>query len=129
MSLATQMLAAQRQATAAFIAMDPYTAVLIPVSRVKTPAGGFTEQDGVARVAQTFKLSAMGFDPAPTITVAGVERIITYHIIGPHDMTVEVGDYWVDAEGTRWDVVGFTEGWGYMTKALVSRHVPREARP
>lgn len=126
-TVSTAYLRAQRAATLAFIRDDPTTAALIPVTRVKTPTGGFTEQEGAARPEQTFKMSLLAFDAQPTITVAGVERVISYHLIGPHDMQIATGDYWLDADGTRWDVVGFTEGWGYMTKALISRHVPRSA--
>jgi hypothetical protein len=122
-------LEAQRKVTQQFIADDPTTAALIPVTRVATPGGGFTEQVGAPRAAQTFKLSEIGFEGQPTVTVAGVERIISYHLIGPHDMSIAVGDYWVDAAGTRYDVVAFSEGWDYMTKAMLSRHVPRQARP
>jgi hypothetical protein len=125
----TTTLEAQRMVTAAFIVDDPTTAALIPVARVATSGGGFTEQAGTPRVEQTFKMSLLAYDQRPTLTVAGVERIADYHLIGPHDMIIEVGDYWVDTAGTRWDVVGFTEGWDYMTKAFVSRHVPRDARP
>lgn len=122
-------LTTQRDVTAAFIADDPTTAALIPSTRVNTPAGGFTETSGTPRTPQTFKLSLLAYDQRPTVTLAGVERVIDYHLIGPYDMAIEVGDYWVDAEGTRYDVVGFSEGWGYETKAFVSRHVPRTARP
>lgn len=123
-----QTLAALRAGTAAFIADDPTTAVLTPVTRVKTTGGGFTEQNGTPRPAQTFKLSELNFGTPPLVTVAGVERVVDYHLIGPHDMQISVGDFWVDGSGNRFDVVGFTEGWGYMRKALVSRHVPRDAR-
>lgn len=119
----------QRQMTAAFIADDPTTASLIPVERVKTTGGGYVEQEGVPRPAQTFKMSLLAYDQRPTVTVAGVERVIDYHLIGPWDMQIDVGDYWIDAQGTRWDVVGLSEGWDYETKAFVSRHVPRDARP
>lgn len=122
-------LTAQRLVTAAFIADDPTSAAFIPVSRVKTSGGGYTEQAGTPRAIQTFKLSLLAYDQRPTITVAGVERVIDYHLIGPHDLVIEVGDYWDDGEGTRYDVVGFSEGWDYETKAFISRHVPRNARP
>lgn len=122
-------LSAQCAVTAAFIANDPTTAALIPTTRVKTTGGGFTEQVGTPRAPQTFKLSLLAYDQRPTVTLAGVERVIDYHLIGPHDMIVEVGDYWIDGEATRYDVVGFSEGWEYETKAFVSRHVPRDARP
>jgi len=119
----------QRRVTAAFIADDPTTAQLIPVTQVKQSNGGYQEVDGTPRPAQTFKLSLLGFDQRPTLTVAGVERIADFHLIGPHDMQIAVGDYWVAPDGTRYDVVGFTEGWDYETKAFVSRHIPRNARP
>ena len=122
-------LTTQRQMTAALIADDPTTAALIPSIRTSTAGGGFTEADGAPRAPQTFKLSLLAYDQRPTATLAGVERVIDYHLIGPHDMQIAVGDYWVDAEGTRFDVVGFSEGWGYETKAFISRHVPRTARP
>jgi hypothetical protein len=119
----------QRRVTADFIASDPTTAQFIPVSRVAQSNGGFQEVDGTPRPAQTFKLSLLAYDQRPTITVAGVERVIDYHIIGPHDLQIAVGDYWIDEEGTRFDILGITEGFGYETKAYVSRHVPRAARP
>jgi len=125
----TTTLEAQRAVTAAFIADDPTTAQLIPVTRAYTASGGYTDTDGSPRVAQTFKMSLLAYDQRPTITVAGVERLIDYHLIGPHDMSIAVGDHWVDAAGTHYAVVGFSEGWDYETKAFVFRHVPREARP
>jgi hypothetical protein len=125
----TTTLEAQRGVTAAFIADDPTTAILTPTTRTKTASGGYEDVDGAPRDPQTFKMSLLGYDQRPTVTVAGVERVADYHLIGPHDMAIEVGDYWIDDEGTRYDVVGFTEGWDYMTKAFVSRHIPRGARP
>lgn len=122
-------LEAQRSVTAAFIADDPTTAVLIPRARVATSGGGYTKVEGVPRDPQTFKLSLLSYDDRPVITIAGVERRIEYHLIGSHDMTIAEGDYWIDSEGTEYEIVGFTEGWDYMTKAFVYRHVPRTARP
>jgi hypothetical protein len=125
----TTTLEAQRAMTAGFIKDDPTTASLIPVTRVRTASGGFTEQEGVVRAPQTFKLSLLAYDQRPTTTFSGVERVIDYHLIGLWDMEIAVGDYWIDPAGTRLDVVGFSEGWDYETKAFISRHVPREARP
>jgi len=122
-------LTVQRMMTLAYIRDDPTTLELVPVSRVTTPSGGFAEVDGVPRAAQTVKMILLAYDQRPTLTVAGVERIIDYHMFGRWDMAAEVGDYWIDEEGTRWDIVGFSEGWDYMTKAFASRHVPRPARP
>lgn len=118
-------LTAQRKLTAALIADDPTTAQLIPVTRVATPAGGFIEQPGAARAPQTFKLSLLAYDQRPTVTVAGVERLADYHLIGAWDMAIATGDYWIDEDGARYDVVGTTEGWEYEIKAVVVRHIPR----
>lgn len=125
----TAVLTAQRQATLAYIAYDPTTIVLIPSARVATASGGFSEVDGTARTAQSVKLIELAYDQRPTLTVAGIERVIDYHLMGRWDMAIAVGDYWYDSEGTRWDIVGFSEGWDYMTKAYAARHIPREARP
>lgn len=125
----TTQLDALRAGTAALIADDPTTAQLIPVTRVAQPNGGYQEQAGTPRPAQTFKLSLLAFDQRPTLTLAGVERVADYHLIGPHDMSIAVGDYWLDASGTRFDVIGLVEGWDYETKAIVSRHIPRAVKP
>lgn len=122
-------LTAQRRMTAALIADDPTTVSLIPITRGTTPSGGFTDTSGTPRDPQTVKLSLLAYDQRPTITLAGVERVIDYHLIGAWDMLIDIGDYWMDEAGTRYDVVGFSEGWDYETKAFVSRHVPRDARP
>jgi hypothetical protein len=123
------VLTAQRQATIDFINYDPTPVQLIPNARTTTPSGGFSEASGTPRSAQVVKLILLAYDERPSVTLAGVERIIDYHLLGRWDMEIETGDYWIDSEGTRWDVVGFSEGWDYETKAFVSRHVPREARP
>lgn len=122
-------LAAQRRMTAGLIADDPTTVTLIPQVETTTPSGGQSYVDGTPRIPVDVKMSLLAFDQRPTVTVAGVERVIDYHMIGPWDMPVEVGDYWIDPEGTRWEVVGLTEGWGYETKAFMSRHVGRQDNP
>lgn len=122
-------LAMQRRMTQALINDDPTTAQLIPRNRTETATGGYSFVDAAPRVAQTFKLSLLASDQRPTITVGGVERTMDFHLIGPWDMSIEVNDYWVDAEGTKYIVGGFTEGWDYMTKAQVFRHIPKEANP
>lgn len=129
MNTAQFRLDAQRRLTAAFIEDDPTNAALVPVTRVRTASGGYVNQDGTPRPVQTFKLSLLAYDQRPTLTVAGVERLMDFHLIGPHDMSIAVGDWWVDSEGTRYEVAGFSEGWNHETKAFVFRHVPRESRP
>lgn len=118
----------QRQMTAALIADDPTTAALVPVTRTKTASGGNSETPQTPRAPQTFKLSLLAYDQRPTVTVAGVERRADYHLIGPHDMEIAVGDIWFDDEGIKYEVIGMTKGWDYMIKAIIVAHVPREAR-
>lgn len=118
-------LTAQRKVTAAFIADDPTVVVLVPRVRATTASGGFTDTPGTPRDPQIVKLSELNFGTPPLVTIAGVERVVDYHLIGPWDMEIAVDDYWTDEAGTRYEVVGFTEGWSYMIKALVSRHIPR----
>ena len=128
-SVSSGYLTAQRSATKAFIADDPTTITLIPRDRVATQSGGYQLVDGVPRPAQTVKMVLLSSDQRPTVTVAGVERVVDYHLVGPYDMQIAVGDVWDAEDGTRWEVVGFSEGWDYMTKAFISRHVPRGVKP
>lgn len=125
----SRYLTTQRRLTQLLINDDPTTAQFIPVVREDTTSGGFQEVDQTARLPQTFKLSLLAYDQRPTLTVAGVERVIDYHLIGLHDMQIEIGDYWQDEAGTRYEVAGFSEGWDYMTKAFIFRRIPREANP
>jgi hypothetical protein len=125
----TIALTAQRRMTKALIDDDPTTVVLVPSVESTTPSGNPTYVDGTPRAAQRFKLSLLAFDQRPTVTVNGVERRVDYHLIGEHNAVVEVGDHWTDAAGTKYEVIGFTEGWEWMVKAQVIRHVPKEANP
>lgn len=119
----------QRRMTAFLIADDPTTASLIPVTRATLANGGYADVDGSPRPPQTFKMSLLAYDQRPTITVAGVERVLDFHLIGPHDMAIAVGDHWTAPDGTKYEVAALTEGWDYMVKAVVFRHIPREAKP
>lgn len=123
-------LAAQRKQTAAFIAADPeaVTVTLTPATRTRTATGGYQDVNATPRPPQRFKLSELAFDQRPTITVAGVERLLDYHLIGPHNAQIAVGDWWMDG-ATKYEVVGFSDGFGYETKAQVIRHIPRTAVP
>lgn len=123
------MFEAQRQLTDWFIRDDPTTISLIPVVETTTPGGHKSYVDGTPRAAQTFKLSLLSADQRPVVTVSGIERRADYHLIGAHDAVVEVGDHWTDDRGTKYEVIAFTDGHDYEMKALVYRHIPREANP
>lgn len=128
-AVSTGYLNAQRRATASFIAQDPTEVVLVPWGRVQTPSGGFSYVAGTPRAPQTVKMILQSNNTPPVVTVAGVERLVDYHLMGPWDMSIAVGDIWNSPDGTVWEVLAFTEGWDYMTKALVGRHIPRGVRP
>ncbi|MEU2661217.1 hypothetical protein [Micromonospora sp. NPDC007220] len=120
-------LEAQRRMTLALVNHDPTEAVLIPRVKTLTGSGASTYTDGPPRASQRFKLSLLNYDQRPDVTLAGgVVRKADYHLIGPHDMQVELGDHWTGPDGTRYDVAGFTEGWGYMRKAFVVRTLKGE---
>ncbi len=120
---------AQRRITAAFIAADHVTIALVPRVMSVTPAGAKSYVDGAPRDPQRFKLSELAYDQRPAITVAGVERIIDYHLICLPDAVVELNDKWQASDGTWFEVVGFSDGFEYERKAYVARHLPTNARP
>lgn len=128
-TISSAYLAMQRTLTEKFIADDPTQIELMPRSRVATGTGGYIYQNGLPRASQTVKMVLLSSDQRPTVTVAGVERVADYHLIGRWDMQIAVGDTWDAEDGTTWEVLGFTEGWDYMTKAFVGRHIPRSVRP
>ena len=119
----------QRKQTQALIDDDPTTVSLIPTLETTTPAGAKTEVDGDPRAPQTFKLSLLAFDQRPTVTLAGVARVIDYHLIARWDAVIEVGDHWTDEAQTTYTIVGFSEGWNYMKKAFVERRVGKNEHP
>jgi hypothetical protein len=116
-------LSIQRRMTEAFIADDPTTIVLIPTQRTLQSSGDRTASDGPPRLPQVFKLIPMTFDQRPTVTADGVERIISYTILGTYDSIMELWDHWKDGEDT-FVIVAFTDGHGYEKKGLVERRLP-----
>lgn len=120
---------AQRLQTAAFIKADPTGVVLTPRIRGILPDGSEGYIEGPPRPAQTFKMSLLAYDQRPTITVNGVERLIDYHMIGVWNADIAVGDTWTNEAGSQFEVVGFSDGFQYETKAFVIRHVPPEEVP
>lgn len=121
------MLGPLRLTTALFIDMDPTEVVLIPRVETPTATGGKSYTDGTPRTSQTFKLIPLTYDQRPTVTLAGVERIIDYHLLGLYDAEMAVGDFWM-VDDTKYEIIAMSDGHGYETKGLVFRHLPRAAR-
>jgi len=111
-----------RQQTLKYIAYDPIELSLIPVVRSTTVEGGVSIVDGPVRDPQTFKLIALTSNQRLTLTVAGKERIIDYHLMGAHDSIMEVGDHWSDSDGNWYEVHAIQAGHGYERKGLVEQH-------
>lgn len=102
-------LAVNRENTRAFIAAHPLTLALIPTIRVKSGTGGIQLASGSPRVAQVLRLieapSAYGNSPGLIEAADGRQRRVTYQLLGEYTATIEVGDYWLDANGVRYEVV------------------------
>jgi hypothetical protein len=115
-------LPALRAATHLFISMDPSAITLVPKVQVLQPSGGFTEQDAVSRPLQQFKLIARSaaerpFEAGPD---AGLQRTHDFILLGEWDAVMAVGDHWIDASGTRYEIVALVPYNGYETRAVVT---------
>lgn len=116
----------QREQTRLFIDLDPTDLVLIPMVEQIQPNGTKKRVPGPPRPVQRVKLIPMTYDQRPTVTLAGVERIIDYHILGVHTAVIQPGDHWVDEDGGTWyEVIAMADGHDYEVKALVERHLPK----
>lgn len=114
----------QRRMTREFIASAPTEIVLIPTVSTVLPSGGKSSVDGTPRAAQNFKLIPMTFDQRPTITVDGVDRVISYTLLGEYDAAMAVWDHWTGDDGSVYTIVAFAPGHEYEKKALVERRLP-----
>ena len=114
----------QRWLTRAFIASDPTVISLIPTEETVLPNGGKSRVDGIPRIPQKFVVIPMTFDQRPTVTAGGVERVISYTLLGLWDAEMELWDHWVGDDGSTYTIVAFADGHGYEKKGLVERHLP-----
>lgn len=114
---------AQRRMTKWFIDEDPTTIVLIPTEITVQPSGDKRRSDGPPRAPQIFKVIPMTFDQRPTVTVDGVDRIVSHTLLGEHFCTMELWDHWIDGEDT-YVIIAFAPGYGYERKALVEKRLP-----
>lgn len=117
------MLDIQRRLTREFIAQDPLTLELIPQALEVQLSGSKKLVAQAPREPQDFKLIPMTFDQRPTVTADGVERIISYTLLGTHDCAMGVWDTWSDDTGI-YLIVAFAPGHGYEKKGLVEHRLP-----
>ncbi len=117
-----------RKQTKRFIDDDPFTIVLTPRERTRVPGGGHEMTDMTPREPQTVKLiytgSARGIGGAEGVQVTGdgVERRYDYVIVGEWDLVIDVGDYWTDDRGQRWEVLGMIPDNEYERRATASAY-------
>lgn len=101
-----------RKQTKAFIDDDPFTITLTPRKKERVPGGGFATVDQPARAPQTVKLIYTGSSrgvagqEGAQVTQDGVERRYDYVVVGQYDMVAEIGDWWTDPHGNRYEVTG-----------------------
>jgi len=117
-----------RRITKAFIDASPTVVSLIPQEETITPGGGRKLEDGSPRPDQTFKLIPMTFDQRPTVTLGGVERIISYTLLGEWDCQAGIWDKFTlpDQPDDYYLVVAIADGHGYEKKLLCERHLLRD---
>lgn len=117
----------QRQLTKVFIDLDPTVIRLIPRGIVRDASGADMTVDLPARPPQTFKLVQQTNTVTGGVheTGDGRQRQTEYVLVAEYNAVVGVDDYWQDAEGTRWEVVGRVDDNGYELKFGVRRYLKR----
>jgi hypothetical protein len=116
----------QRYNTAQFIDAEPVRIALTPRKEMRTPAGGVETVELPARAAQTFKVimisPAGGFIEQRNDAGGGTERRADFILLGKWDAVVDVGDYWHDEYGQRWEVTSIIPYNGYEVRANVESY-------
>jgi hypothetical protein len=118
-------LAMHRANTQAFIAANPSTLSLIPRTRQKSGTG-VAWIPGPARPAQVMRLidqsSTSGPTPGSVRAADGVQRRVTYQLLGTWDAAIGMYDTWTDAQGIVWEVQDLLPDNGYERRAEVIRY-------
>jgi hypothetical protein len=112
-------LAMLRDQTEWFIAANPIDLIVIPVSRQRTPSGAVTGVNLPPRPVQRLRLISMSASQKPTITDDGIEREIDLTLLGPWDAQLDIGDWWRDGEGLKYEIIEMVPYNGYEVRALV----------
>lgn len=118
-------LRAKRRQTSAFIAAQPTTIALIPVSKAKTASGGVVTAQVTPRAEQTLRLidqsTAGGNLPGILRAGDGQQRKITHQLLGAYDAVMAVGDFWMDGNA-RLEILELLPFNGYERRAMVTRY-------
>ena len=115
-----------RRITKGFVAFSPEWVVLTPMDRTRTLAGGFTVTSGSNREPQLFTVieSSNKGDGAPASQqlVDGVERRVTYVLVGDPSCVVDIGDVF-SRSGARHEIAHIMPSNGYEIRAVAVAHV------
>lgn len=112
-------LALLRDQTAWFIEANPINLIVTPVRAMRTASGGTTVTNLPPRPVQRLRLISMSFTQQPLLTDDGTERRIDLTLLGPWNAMLDVGDWWRDGEGLRYEIVEMVPFNGYEVRALV----------
>lgn len=116
-------LAVNRLNTNAFIAANPMAVELIP--RVMHRGGSGTRwEEKEPRPLQVARLIDQNGGQGPTNIERGDDarqRKDQFQLLLPWDGEVEPNDFWVDADGVRYEVTGIIPSNGYERRAAVTR--------
>jgi hypothetical protein len=107
--------------TLAFIAVNPTAIILVPRTKVDTPAGGYKFEDQDPRPEQSFRIIEFGLNQTPPILqlTDGSQRQVEFLLLGAHDAQVAVDDHWLAIDGREWQVGEVVRSNQYETRALV----------
>jgi hypothetical protein len=106
-----------------FIAAKPVSVVLIPHGRVRTPAGGYKEEDGRPRAPQTFRIIETGIQTTPAMVAGqdGEMRVVLFWMLGLPDAEVARNDWWVDSvDGREMEITDIVRSNGYEIRMVVT---------
>lgn len=111
--------------TKAFIAANPIQLRLIPRVRVNSGSGSRLV-DQAPRAEQTFRLidqtRTFGPEPGTVLTGDGQQRKAEFQLLGEPGAVIGKFDYWLDAAGTKFEVVNLIFNNPYEIRAQVVRY-------
>lgn len=115
----------QRANTVAFIDANPVLIELVPQTLQKTGTGT-KYLPGPKRPAQKVRLidqtRTFGPDPGTAVGADGKQRKLQFQLLLLWDGEVGLHDFWVDADGIRWEVGDLLPDQGYERRAMVMRY-------
>ena len=115
-----------RRNTLSFIAENPTTVTLTPITREVQPNRSYREVAGTPRDPQVGRLIPLA-GTGGTIVVEGddgTKRSVDYQLLLPHDAIVAKGDRFT-VGGDELLVIDLEPGNGYEVRAQVARWLPR----